>query len=576
MNNTFQILEHVAAYVQKNPHAWNAFQERMGKALHGQYRAQRWLVMMTCRCLLTDPRQEQAMLDGEDSIQLPEFEGMMEEYRRSRSITLDLLTGDLASPDKTSRDDGYRTAFTFSEERCKPLVRKINACLGENGHGLPTLDEEDLLLFFLSLPLLIDNLIHHIEDMGDAHAMLFLHFLFRGGLGKLACCVMRSRKIPLLVEFVTGVMAETMGLGEDAGIVADLPAHEALMKGWARLNGEKQSYVRFCYKLRRFVFDRREEFEAWHSGLLDNKEELFRLLGLNMARMSKDMPAGQWGGLLGLHFLKMLDGGQPRDDTFETCHRLLQSPMLADRLREGIERCDRHTMFMLYWMIFGNAFTEMAGFLSDEAMHDKAPGWQILMGSEGIRSLVLAGLATKTNTKKDFIEAKKGMTRRGRKAVASTFEEFAGKPGNRMTCLLLEEMLVEERRAATLKAISSIMDGWHGDSRQSSRQEGIKPSVLLPCLQHVLMEKGSFVPGMVLKEDGDKKQRTYQAFVFAMAEKYPEKGFKVDKSASGLHTELQEGRTHFYHASDEEVRETMGWLREVLGDGLTDDRRMDN
>ena len=571
MNNYDTVTGKVASYVENNPHTWNGFLQKMNKALEGQYRAQKWLVMMTSRYLMTDPSLEQPLQEDEDFMQLMGYEGMLEEYRRDRSLTMDLLTGDLASPDKTSRDDGYQTTFTFSEERCKPLVRKINACLSKDGQGLPPLDAEALLYFFLSLPPLIDNLVHHIEDMEDAHAMLFFHFLFKGGLGKLAGCAMRNRKIPMLMDFITGVMAETMQEKEESNLAPGMPAHEELMRKWTRLNGENQTYVRFCYKLRRFVFDRSEEYETWHSGLLNDKEELYKLLGLNMSCLSKDMPAGQWGGLLGHHFLKMLDGGRQRDDSFETCHRLLQSPILAERLREGIERCDRHMMFMLYWMIFDNAFTEMAGLVTDEAMRDTALGWRILVGGEGIRSLVLAGLATRTSTKKDFIEAKKGMTRQGRKAVVSTFEEFAGKPGNRMKCLLLEEMLVGERRASTLKAVSNIVDGCLDGTGQSSKREGIRPSVLLPCLLHLLMEKGLVVPGMLLTADGDRKQRTYQAFVFAMAEKYPEKGFKVDKNASGLYTELQDGRTHYYYARDEEVRGAMPWLREVLGYGLTDD-----
>ena len=570
MKNSFHVLKHVAAYVQENPHAWKGFQHRMAKGLGGQYRAQRWLLMMACRYLLADPRQEQPFHEDEDFMQFPEYEGMLEEYLRGRSLTMDLLTGDLASPGQTSRDDGYQTTFTFSEERCRPLVRKINACLSKSDQDFPPLDAEDLLYLFLSLPLLIDKLVHHIEDMEDAHAMLLFHFLFRGGLGKLMACVMQSRRIPVLMDFITGVMAETMQEKEESNLGPDMPAHEALMRKWARLNGENQSYVRFCYKLRRFVFDRSEEYGTWHSGLLNDKEELYRLLGRNMSFLSKAMPAGQWGGLLGHHFLKMLDVGRPRDDTFETCHRLLQSPILADRLREDIERCDRHTMFMLYWIIFDNAFTEMAWLVSEETMHDTAPGWRILVGGEGIRSLVLTGLATRTRSKKDFIEARKEMTLQGRKAVVSTFEEFAGKPGNRMTCLLLEEMLVEERRVSTLKAVSNIVDGCLDDTGPSSKRECIRPSVLLPCLLHVLMGKGLVVPGMLLKTDGDRKQRTYQAFVFAMAEKFPERGFKVDKNASGLYTELQDGRTHYYYARDEEVREAIPWLREVLGYGLTD------
>ena len=560
----------VSTFVGNNPQAWNAFSHKIEKALGGQYRANRWLLMMTCRYLMTYPRHEQPMLDDEIFMQLPEYGRMLEEYRMSLSLTLDLLTGDLASPDKIPKDDGYQTTFTFSKERCKHLVCKINTCLNINGHDLPTLEEEDLLYFFLSLPLLIDNLIHHIEDIGDTHAMLFFHFLFKGGVGKLMRCAMQSRKIPFLMEFITGVFSETLEQKTDADNVADMPVHEALMRRWARLNGENQHYVMFCYKLRRFVFDHSKEYEIWHSGLLVDENELYRLLGHNMTRLSNAMPIGQWGGLLGHHFLKMLDGGQPRDNTFETCHRLLQSPILADKLRENIYRCDRHTMFMLYWMIFGDAFTEMAGILSDEAMHDKSPGWQILMGNEGIRSLVLTGLATKTSTKKDFIEAKKVMERQGRKAVVSTLEEFAGKPGNKMTCLLLEEMLMVEHKTATIKALSNIMDGCLEVPAQSSKRKSIRKSVLLPCLLYVLMDKGLVVPELLLKEDGDKKQRTYQTFVFALAEKYPKKGIKVDKNASGLFTELQAGHTHYYYARDEEVRKTILWLKNVLGDGLTD------
>ena len=568
MNNYDTVTGKVASYVENNPHTWNGFLQKMNKALEGQYRAQRWLVMMTSRYLMTDPSLEQPLQEDEDFIQLPEYESVMEEYRRKRSLTLDLLTGNLTSPDMTVRDDGYQTSFTFSEERCKPLVRRINLHLSKCDYDIPPMDAEDLLVVFLSLPFFIANLVHHIEDMEDAHAMLFFHFLFRGGFGKLLCCVSESRKIPMLMDFITGALTEMMQEKEEADAMVEMPVHEVLMRKWSGLNGDNQPYVKFCYKLRRFVFDRSEEYETWHSGLMDNKEELYKLLGQNMSRLSQEMPTGLWGGMLGHHFLKMLDSSQPRDNTFETCHRLLESPMLADRLRKNIDQCDRHTMFMLYWMIFGNAFTEMARFISNEIIHDKAHGWQHLMGGEGVRSLVLTGLATRMNTKKDFIEARKEMTLHGRKAVVSTFEEFAGKPGNRMTCLLLEEMLVEKHRTTTLKAVASILDEY--DSRQSSKKKSARPSVLLPCLLHVLMEKGLVVPEMLRKKDGDRKQRTYQTFIFAMAEKFPEKGFKVDKRASGLYAELQDGHTHYYFTREEEVREAITWLRKSLDDGLAD------
>ena len=561
MNHNYDVLEHVAAYVREKPHSLNDFQEKMGKALHGQHRAQRWLLTLVERFLLFDPRighgpANESMLDRTD------YEKVMRLYHEDGGFILDFLNGETYQkglmPPKTL---DYQTAYALSLESCQSITEKLNKWMSRSENRTTTIDSYDLMYLFLSLPILTDNLACHIRDNDDGRAILFFHFLFRGGFKKILECILNNPKFAMYLDFITGLMTE---LEQPTKVLTDeqgRPMYEVMRNKWEKLGWEKKTYVDFLYKLKRFVFDRFTDYDTWHANILEDRGELYRMLGLNMSLLSKNMPSDVFGHLLGHHVLKMMDDNLPLDNTFEICRQLLDSPHLASALKENIDRCDRHVMFLLYWFIFDNACPEMSILLADEIMGDLKPAWQILMGGEGMRSLAMTGLACKVDTKNDFIKAKKGMVAQGRKSIVSTLEEFPGKQGNKMSCLLLEEILLEEKKEEVLERISHVLDSYLDDDGNNGKKDGVhRPSLLLPCLMYKLKEKGLLDEVFYKNADGKEKQRIYQSFVNAMAEKHPGKGFSNNKRASVLYSELSAGHSFSYF----ENRKCANDMKEIL------------
>ena len=281
------LLIDVSSHVGKNPHAWNSFMEKMNKALQGRYKAQRWLLSLVEKYLLYDPRLG-LDIPVDEKIKRIDYDEALLLFHEDGGFALDLLNAEISKMDtRILKKNDYQTVVVFSKENISPIKKQYGIWASMLQIEKQDVDTDHLFSAFCSLPILIDNLIYYIVEKKDCRAILLFHFLFKGGFRKLLDCIMYNENYSFFRKFIVGCMAEMTQPTRVLDSGKNKPMYENLREKWSGLNWKNEAYIHFLYGLRRFVYDRFTEYEIWHKNILEDRNELYKMLGLNMSNPPK-------------------------------------------------------------------------------------------------------------------------------------------------------------------------------------------------------------------------------------------------------------------------------------------------
>ena len=182
--------------------------------------------------------------------------------------------------------------------------------------------------------------------------------------------------------------------------------------------------------------------------------------------------------------------------------KMLDSSLNDNAIRERLLRKNPYLFSLFYWIVFDNGFLHAADLISQTFLKEDSPNWQKAIGQKAVEAFIGASIDKAHYTKERWNELVKQLQKgEAKKVIRTTLLEEKGRRGQKVTYVILEEMLLAKYVPVLIGCIEKEISEW-------KELEGT--DTILPYIFAALVD-GRFT----------NTEYNYRTFHAAMREKFP-------------------------------------------------------